>query len=73
MDDRVVIGYAPIKMLRWEDMRAQLSPSHVDFPLRAPVDQAGYIPVYTTLEALQAEWGANCQYMIIRQEPSLCC
>lgn len=38
------------------------------FPLRAPVDQVGYIPVYITLEALQIEWGTDCQYMIIRQE-----
>lgn len=69
MSEQIVIGYAPIKMVRWEDMEAQLSPAHAAFPLRAPADQLGYIPVYTTLEALQAEWGANCNYMIIRQEP----
>ena len=69
MPEQVIIGYAPVKMLRWEeDIRAQLSPAHVDFPLRAPVDQVGYIPVYITLEALQIEWGTDCQYMIIRQE-----
>lgn len=44
MPEQVIIGYAPVKMLRWEeDIRAQL-------------------------EALQIEWGTDCQYMIIRQE-----
>lgn len=70
MDGRPVVGYAPVKMVRWDEMTAQLSPAHVVFPLRAPDGQIGYMPVYATLEALRAEWGAECSYMIIRQEPS---